>query len=256
MTDRDRVRQFWTIYREASAQRIARDPRRAAETYARALELNPQHEDALYYAGSMRLELGDYAGAAEAWRRLLGVNAASARTHSQLGALYACLDAGAPFQLDSAEWHLRRAHELNREENGPLVRLAEVALLRGDRASARRDLTAVLKTDATNATAHFYMGYLALRDKDLQTSREELRRAATAPATPPRPAGAASGEGDTKAGARPLREESARCDQLRAAARRARSLGTSADPGERYRDLEAALTASRRRGQGGVAAPK
>ena len=255
-TDRDRVRQFWTVYREATSQRIARQPTRAAETYARALELNPRHEDALYYAGSMRLELGDLDGAADAWRRLLGVNPSSARTHSQLGALYACLDRGAPFQLDSAELHLRRAHELNKEENGPLVRLAEVALLRGDRASARRDLTAVLRTDASNATAHFYMGYLALRDKDLPTSREELRRAAMAPARPPLPVGAASGEGDTKAGARPLREESARCDQLRAAARRARELGASADPGERYRDLETALTASRRRTQGGVTAPQ
>jgi hypothetical protein len=253
--DRDRVRQFWSVYREATAQRIAREPQRAAATYARALELNPRHEDALYYAGSMRLELGEYVGAAQAWRRLLDVNASSARTHSQLGALYACLDRGAPFQLDSAEWHLRRAHELNKEENGPLVRLAEVALMRGDRVSSRRDLTAVLRTDASNATAHFYMGYLALRDKDLPASREELRRASGAGLTPPRPVGAASGEGDTKRGTRPLREESARCDQLRAAARRARELGASADPGERYRDLEAALTASRRRGPGSVVVP-
>ena len=121
------------------------------------------------------------AGAADAWRRLAVVNPASARTHSRLGALYACLDRGAPFQLDSAERHLRRAHELNKEENGPLLRLAEVALMRGDRASARRDLAPVLKTDVNNAMAHFYTGYLALRDKDLPKAREELRRAATAP---------------------------------------------------------------------------
>jgi enediyne biosynthesis protein E4 len=248
--DRDRVRRFWTIYREASAQRIARQSQLAAATYARALELNPRHEDALYYAGSMRLETGDYAGAADAWRRLAVVNPASARTHSRLGALHACLDRGAPFQLDSAEWHLRRAHELNKEENGPLLRLAEVALMRGDRASARRELAPVLKTDVNNAMAHFYMGYLALRDKDLPIAREELRRAAKAPLSPPLPAGAASGEGDTKAGAR-LSAESARCDQSRAAARRARELGAAVDPVERYRELEAVLTAARRRGQGG-----
>jgi Flp pilus assembly protein TadD len=253
--DRDRIRRFWTIYREASAQRIARQPKRAAATYALALELNPRHEDALYYAGSMRLEIGDYAGAAEAWRRLVGVNSASARTHSRLGELYACLDRGAPFQLDSAELHLRRAHELNKEENGPLVRLAEVALMRGDRESARRDLAAVLRTDASNVTAHFYAGYLALRDKDLPKAREELRRAAKA-SLGPLPAGAASGEGDTKAGARPLSAESARCDQMRAAGRRARELGSAADPLERYRELETVLTAARQRGRTGSASAR
>jgi tetratricopeptide (TPR) repeat protein len=247
MTDRERVQKFWTVYREASAYRIAKDAPRAAATYARALELNPQHEDALYYMGSMRVELGEFAAAADAWRRLLGVNASSARTHSQLGALYMCLDQGAPFQLDTAELHLRRAHEINREENGPLLRLAEVALLRGDRASAQRDLTAVLRNDTGNATAHFYTGYLALRNKDLTRARAELGLAAKAPLAPPLPRGAASGEGDTKAGAK-LGHESVHCDQLRSAARRAKELGDRVDPGERYRALESVLTAARRRG--------
>ncbi len=247
MTDRERVQKFWTVYREASGYRIAKDAPRAAATYARALELNPQHEDALYYMGSMRLELGEFAGAADAWRRLIGVNPNSARTHSQLGALYMCLDPGAPFQLDTAEAHLRRAHEINKEENGPLLRLAEVALLRGDRASAQRDLTAVLRNDTGNATAHFYTGYLALRNKDLPRAREELGKAANAPLTPALPKGAASGEGDTKAGAK-LGHESVHCDQLRAAARRAKELGDKVDPGERYRELESVLTAARRRG--------
>jgi tetratricopeptide (TPR) repeat protein len=247
MTDRERVQRFWTIYREASAYRIAKDAPRAAATYARALELNPRHEDALYYMGSMRVELGEFSGAADAWRRLLAVNPNSARTHSQLGALYSCLDEGALFQLDSAELHLQRAHEINKEENGPLVRLAEVALMRGDRASAQRDLTAVLRNDTGNATAHFYMGYLALRNKDLARAREELGRAAKAPLTPPRPPGAASGEGDVKAGAK-MNHESVRCDQLRAAATKARELGDKIDPVERYRALESALTVARRRG--------
>ena len=247
MNDRERVQRFWAVYREASGYRIAKDAPRAAATYARALELNPQHEDALYYMGSMRLELGEFAGAADAWRRLIGVNPNSARTHSQMGALYMCLDQGAPFQLDTAELHLRRAHEINKEENGPLIRLAEVALLRGDRASAQRDLTAVLRNDTGNATAHFYTGYLALRNKDLTRAREELAKAAKAPLTPALPKGAASGEGDTKAGAK-LGHESVHCDQLRNAARRAKELGDKVDPGERYRELESVLTAARRRG--------
>jgi Flp pilus assembly protein TadD len=195
----------------------------------------------------MRVELGDYAAAEDAWRRLLAVNPNSARTHSQLGALYACLDREAPFRIDSAEWHLQRAHELNKEENGPLLHLAEAALMRGDRASARGFLDAVLENDVSNTSAHFYMGYLALRDKDLARAREELRRASTSPAAAPKPKSAASGEGDTKLGVTPLRRDGTRCGQLRAAAQRARALGPSVDPVERYRDLETLLSEARRR---------
>jgi tetratricopeptide (TPR) repeat protein len=245
--DRAQVQRFWSLYREASTFRIAHDIQRAADGYAQALALNPLHEDALYYAGSMRVELGDYAAAADAWRRLLAVNPNSARTHSQLGALYACLDREAPFRIDSAEWHLQRAHELNKEENGPLLHLAEAALMRGDRASARGFLGAVLENDVSNTSAHFYMGYLALRDKDLARAREELRRASTSPAAAPKPKSAASGEGDTKLGVTPLRRDGTRCGQLRAAAQRARALGPSVDPVERYRDLETLLSEARRR---------
>ena len=42
----------------------------------------------------------------------------------------------------------------------------------------------------------------------------------------------------------------------RAAARRARELGATVDPVERYRELEAVLTAARRRGQGGGTAAR
>jgi hypothetical protein len=45
-----------------------------------------------------------------------------------------------------------------------------------------------------------------------------------------------------------LNHESVHWDQRRAAARRAKELGDRVDPGERYRALESALTAARRRG--------
>ena len=244
--ERERIQQFWTLYRDATGQRIGRQTQRAAETYTRALELNPDHEDALYYVGSMRLELADYGGAARAWRRLLEVNPSSARTHSQLGALYQCLDREAPLQLDSAERHLRLAHELNKEENGPLLHLGEVALLRGDPVSARRYFAAVLVTDTGNATAHFYTGYLAFKANNSSLAREKLRRSAAAPVPPSRVTGALS-EGDTKLGNAPLRRDGERCNQLRALSERTRAPDVVRDAGSSYRELDGLLSAARRR---------
>lgn len=245
-SERDRIQRFWTLYREATGRRIAHQTQLAAESYARALELNPDHEDVLYYFGSMRLELGDYNGAATAWRHLLAVNPSSSRAHSQLGALYQCLDREAPLQLDSAEWHLRRAHELNKEENGPLVHLGEVALMRGDQASARRHFAAVLATDGSNAAAHFYAGYLAFRANNLTLAREELSRAGAAHQPASRVPGA-PGEGDTKRGTSRLRRDGARCSQLRALSEQARAPDRERDAVSLYRELDGLISASRRR---------
>ena len=242
-SDRDRVRAFWTVYREATAQRIARQTGLAARTYARALELNPNHEDALYYAGSMRLELGDFDGAVSTWRHLLDVNPSSARTHSQLGALFQCPDRAAPYQLDSAERHLRLAHELNKEETGPLLRLGEVALLRGDSSSARRHFAAVLATHPGNSAARFYIGYLT-GNADLAGVREEVRVPSASVA--PTPVAGASAEGDTKHGAAPLRRDGSRCDQLRTLAERSPAVRGPAGVGA-YRELDSLLKAARSR---------
>ncbi|HET7186755.1 MAG TPA: ASPIC/UnbV domain-containing protein, partial [Gemmatimonadaceae bacterium] len=242
----EKIRRFWSVYREATAQRIARQPQLAAESYARALALDPDHEDALYYGGSMRLELGDFQGAARHWRHLLAVNPSSARTHSRLGALHQCLDPRAPFQLDSAEWHLRRAHELNQEENGPLLRLGEVALIRGDLASARRYLAAVLATHSTNSAAHFYTGYLAFRAHDAMRARDELRLAAATPA-PSAPVPGASSEGDTKRASAPPPPAAEPCNELRTLAEHPRPASSDQDVARRYRELEGVLASARRR---------
>ncbi|HET9708249.1 MAG TPA: FG-GAP-like repeat-containing protein, partial [Gemmatimonadales bacterium] len=87
VTDRASVEQFWALMREGTAQRVARQSAAALATYQRALALNPNHADALYYAGNMQLALGDYADAAATWRRLLALDPASARGQSQMGAL-------------------------------------------------------------------------------------------------------------------------------------------------------------------------
>ena len=243
--DRAQAQTFWRVYREATAHRVARRTQLAADAYARALEINPDHEDALYYAGSMRLDLGDFAGAVGAWQRLLSVSASSARTHSQLGALYLCLEPGAPLQLDSAEEHLRRAHELNKEENGPVMRLGVVALARGDLAAARRHFATVLATHAGNAPAHFYMGYIAWKENNPGAAREEFAKTAATEVAPP--AGGVAGEGDTKRREGPPLAVASRCDHRRALLARPRLVDQEQDMTSRYRELDRLLTSARRR---------
>jgi tetratricopeptide (TPR) repeat protein len=238
--DRARIQDFWRLYRAATAARVAGHVQAAERSYAAALELNPEHEDVLYYLGGMRLELGDWAAAAGAWRRLASLNANSARTQSQLATLYLCLEPGAPFQLDSAEAHLRRAHEINKEENGPILRLGEVALLRHDSASARRYFQTVLATHANNGPARFYTGYLEWKTGNVARAREEFARGSSAAVTREAVAGVAS-EGDTKSGA-VAAVARGRCDDLRSLSD-ARS-AADRDPGmvARYRSLDSLLT--------------
>lgn len=211
---RARVTEFWKRYRGATDQRIAGNTEVAAREYRRALELNPRHGDALYYLGGMRLSLGDFAGAEQAWRDLATSDPSSARAHSQLGRLYLCLDEGAPFRVDSAEAHLTRAHQINSEETGPVLQLGEAALIRGDTAVAARWFRTVLGSHQASAAAWFYAGFLEWkagnRAKAGACYREALR--VSAPASPP--ASAAPGEGDTKGGP-PMTSRPGRCDQFR-----------------------------------------
>ncbi len=245
VSDRSSVESFWRLYREATAHRAASRIRLADQTYARALELNPDHEDVLYYFGGMRLELGDFESAARAWRHLVSVNPSSARTHSQLGSLFLCLDPGAPFQLDSADIHIRRAHEINKEENGPILRLGEIALLRGDLDSAAKQFDMVLVTHAGSGPALFYSGYLSWKSGNTDRARALFRRAAAAIVPAAAVAGVAS-EGDTKRGSAIVANRD-RCDDLRALS----DVGGSGDEesvvNSRYHALDSILAIAKKR---------
>jgi hypothetical protein len=241
--DRARVQDFWRLYREATVLRSEHQNDRASDAYARALELNPVHEDALYYYGSMRLELGDFVSAERAWRKLLEVNPSSARAHSELGSLYLCLDSAAPFNPDSAVRHFERAHEINKEETGPLVRLGEVALLRGDLASAKTRFETVLATHAASSVTRFYMGYVEWKNGHTPLAAKQFAAAVAAAKSGAQSAPAPS-EGDTKRGAA-VTAANERCGELRAPAR---DLLQTANPQRemvtRYQALNNILTAA------------
>jgi tetratricopeptide (TPR) repeat protein len=243
-SDRASVERFWALMREATTQRIAGQRAAALATYQRALVLNPRHGDALYYAGSMQLALGAYADAAATWRRQIEADPSSARAQSQMGALFLCLDAGAPLRPDSAEVYFRRAHEINKEETGPLLHLGESALVRGDLAKARQSFEAVLSTHAASARAHFYAGYLALKRGDEAAAAREFARAQALPAAVA--VAGATNEGDTKNGA-PMRAQGQPCDALRALSEERATGDMPRAMRERYRRLDSLLTAARSR---------
>ena len=199
------IRQFWAHYRRASDRRVNGDTEAALAAYEQALSFDPDHEDALYYRGNMAMESGRFELAQESWRRLLAVNPKSARAHGQLGALYSAGIPGAPFDLEAAETEVLQAHALNREESGPLLKLGEIALLRGDHALARQRLSAALQTNFRSAGALYLSGYLDWLAGDLPAARERLQ-AAVEISSGVTYSESASSEGNTRKGSRPLLE--------------------------------------------------
>lgn len=157
---RERVLAFWKAFRAATDARIQRDVERAAGLYDEALALDPVHEDSLYYLGQCRRELARPAAARAAFERLVAVNPHSARGQLALGALLASPDPHEPMDLQAAELHLRRAHNINGEETGPVVRLGEVALVRGRHDEARSWFESALRTNPRSVEAALLSGYI------------------------------------------------------------------------------------------------
>jgi tetratricopeptide (TPR) repeat protein len=158
---RDAVLAFWERLHAATDARMRHDCAAAAALYGQSLALDPRHEDALYYLGQCRRELGDPAAARAAFERLVAVNPESSRGHLALGALLASPDATEPMDLAAAEAHLRRAHAINGEETGPVARLGEVLLVSGRAGEAREWFEAALRTNPKSVEAAFLAGYVA-----------------------------------------------------------------------------------------------
>ncbi len=218
--DRDRIQRFWETYRRATEERIAGRLGEAAEEYARALALDAEHHDALYYIGNMHFALGDLDAAERAWRRLVEVDPTSARAHSQLGTLYFCVGEDMPLQPERAAAEFQRALVINREETGPLLHLGEIALVQGDLENALYYFDAVVGSNYSSVEAHFYKGYIAWQ-RGAADQASELLATATRYARPAEPVEGVAGEGDTRNGAAmvsiPTRCQAmqARVDELR-----------------------------------------
>ncbi|MBT4499279.1 MAG: tetratricopeptide repeat protein [Gemmatimonadetes bacterium] len=206
--NKTRIRRFWQTYQEATRLRVQSAWSEAVPIYRKALELDPRHEDSLYYLGNALFETGEFTGAIDAWQTLLEVNPTSSRAHIQLGTIYSCGASGAPFDLDRAEREFTLALGLNQEETGPLLKLGEIALLKGDDARARKHLSAVDRAHARSIEARYLLGYLSWKEGDLPAAQTALQHAVefgrSAPSSP-----SASSEGETRGG-KPLLATGAR----------------------------------------------
>ncbi len=201
--ERAAVHRFWELYRSATSHRTVGRLPQAAQDYARALELHGEHQDALYYLGNVRFDLGDYSGAENAWQRLVQINPQSARAHSRLGDLYSCVEHRATFDPEKAKSEFRRASALNKEETGPLLGLGAIALIENDLHGAEQYLDAVIGSHAQSVEASYLKGYIAWSrgDRQLATS---LFAQAVSHAQRTEGTDGVIGEGDTRAGSTPL----------------------------------------------------
>jgi tetratricopeptide (TPR) repeat protein len=181
--ERDRVLRFWERLSAATSARTAHDCAKARDLYREAVDLDPKHEDGLYYLGQCQRQLGQPTEARQAFARLVEVNPASARGHLALGALLASPDPDEPMDPSQAERHLRRAHEINGEETGPMLRLGEVLMVEAQAGEARRWLESALRTNPRSVEAAFLLGYLAWEGGDEKAARRLARQAREAAAT-------------------------------------------------------------------------
>jgi tetratricopeptide (TPR) repeat protein len=241
--ERNRVQRFWETYRRATEARIAGRWQDAADEYTRALALEPEHYNSLYYLGNAELALGNLAAAEQAWRRLAEVDSTSARAHSQLGTLYFCIGGGASLHPDRASAEFERAAAINREETGPLLSLGEIALVRGDFEAAQQYVDDVLGSNYSSVAAHFYKGYL-LWARGATDRAAELLTTAASYARPPQGTAETPSEGDTAEGrpgqrARPPVE----CNVLRKRATElvGQDTSTTRDVGGVYQAFDALL---------------
>jgi tetratricopeptide (TPR) repeat protein len=198
--ERERILLFWQRLGAATDARIAGDCTGARDLYLEALGLDPKHEDSLYYLGQCQRILKQPAEARQAFDRLVGVNPASPRGHLALGALLASSEPGEPLDLAVAETHLRRAHEINGEETGSMLRLGEVLIVQDRTEEARTWLEAAARTNPKSVEAAFLLGYLRWEAGDARGAADYLAQAARA-ARVDAPTKGVLGEGDRKVAA-------------------------------------------------------
>lgn len=171
------VVRFWQLHREAGAERTAGNYVRAIRLYEEALELDPHHEDVLYYLSNGYLEVGRFEEAERTLERLTEAYPENARGRARRGELHLCYAAAPAFNPERAGAEFTRAIRLNQEETGPMLRRAQAALVLEDLDVARRWFDAVVATNESSVGAHHLLGYVSWESSDLDRAEMHFREA-------------------------------------------------------------------------------
>jgi tetratricopeptide (TPR) repeat protein len=178
--ERSRLVEFWRLQREGmNLVKLEDDCERAVEAFRAALELNPGHEDSLYYLGNCLVALGRTEEGLEQLATLREVDPMSHRGHTQWGVVRG-LTARSRADLEASEAALARALEINQEETGSLVALGEASLLLGKDVVAREKFEKACQTNPQAANAFFFRAYLAWKAdqvSEMESLLAEVRRA-------------------------------------------------------------------------------
>ncbi len=188
---------FWTAQRAGmKTLKVEKNVPAAEQYFRKALELNPEHEDALYYLGTCLALQDDLQGAMKWYDKLRKVNPMSHRAQKGWGTLRA-VTATTPEHMAQARTALERAVEMNLEETGALQVLAELYLIDGDDAGARKRFEWVCRTNPQADGSFFLRGYIAWKRGDNAKARAMLEAAVEARGPAWKPEGAVA-EGDVK----------------------------------------------------------
>ena len=192
-----KIRNFWGHYRKATSHRIAGNWELASLEYKNALDINGQHEDALFYLGNMYLEMGQYQEAENMWLGLLKQNPKSGKAHFQLGNLYLNHPEKEFFDIEKAAVKFRITFEINKEETGSLIHSGQILLINGELENAQSYFSAVIGSNFKSVEAHFLNGYIFWIKGEQELALNSLKKAVEY-SRPKKPVEGVLGEGDTK----------------------------------------------------------
>jgi tetratricopeptide (TPR) repeat protein len=206
--DKTKIKAFWDAYRTAQDYRNEGSFSEAREYYLKALEIDPDHEDALFNLGNVCYELGKYPESESAWKKLIKVNYQNTRAHFQLGNLYLRMEIPEYFDLEKAEQEFQSAAKLNIVITGPMLHLGQIELIRNQVDSAKFYFQSITSTNAKGVEAYFHLGYLHWKSGNEAKAIENFSKAVKV-SDPEKAIKGVLSEGDTKGGkslTRPINE--------------------------------------------------
>ena len=159
----ERIRRFWKAYHQGAEARTGGDFESASSFFREALEIDPKHEDSLFYLAISLEESGRYVEAAEVLRRLTTVNPESGRGWSQLGSVLARRAPGNLPDPEAAREAFLRAEEINQEHSGPFLSRGALALDLGNLSEASRLFR--IASDMSSPEGAFLTGLVAFLER-------------------------------------------------------------------------------------------